>query len=253
VAREASLQESLIASFEQQMAGIYTAIPAIVVTVIDDLHQQTVDVQPTVNIRYKSGVVSERPPILNVPLIFPCSRTSAFTFPVNKGDIVYLVFSMRGLDSFKAGDGRPTSPLDYRKYDQRDAVAIPGLLPTAKSINNPANRTWSHDTSDTVVAHNLGTANEVEIRLKADGDVVINTSKKVQINCNEADVVASTSISLTAPILNIDANTTNWIGNINLNGGITQTGNYTSTGTFTFNGIVFDSHVHGTSPGPSNP
>jgi len=103
---------------------------------------------------------------------------------------------------------------------------IPGIQPPGESINNPSKRTWPHSTEDVVLVNNIGTANECEVRLKASGDIVINTNQNVEVNCKNAtvtaqenvdvicqnvtvdcdiaDVTGTASISLTAPQVNIN-------------------------------------------------
>lgn len=215
------------------LATSYFCLPCVVLTVRDELRECRVDVQPLIDILYRDGTTEAQSPILSVPVVFPSSSTSAFTFEINVGDTVLCVFSQRSLDIFKNGSGTPLPPNDYRKLSIRDAVAIPGLAPFSKSINNPAKRRLTHSTTDAVVAHNIGTANEVEIRLKKSGDIVINApNKNVTVNASSA---------------NINVNNTNWDGNITLNG------NYTINGVLTINGIVFENHTHsGVQPGGGN-
>lgn len=235
--RDISFQEALTVAVQTGLAGAYTALPCIVIGVHEGLSSQRVDVQPVINKRYKDETVERYPPILAVPVVFPASSTSAFTFPISVGDTVLCVFSQRGLDSFKSGDGSFSTPTDFRKMDKRDAIAIPGLFPFSKAINNPSRRSLNHDTKDAVLSHNIGTGNEVEIRLKSNGDLVINApSKNVTVN--------SSSVTFNVP-------NTSWNGNISLNG------NYTINGTLTLNGINMNTHRHtgvdtgnGTSGGP---
>jgi hypothetical protein len=260
MAREASLQELLTSAFDSQMSNMYTSIPCIVVGVRDGLSGQMVDIQPAINQKLVSGVTKERPPILGVPVQFPVSKLSGITFPIKVGDTGLAVFSMRNMDTWKSGTGKPSVPANSAKMDKGDAVFIPGIQPPGIAVNNPAKHSFAHSTEDVVVFHNLGSGNEVEIRLKQDGKLVINTSQKpVEINCSDATVNASTSISLISPQMNVDVDNTSWIGNINLIGNLTQTGNYTATGTLTFNGINFSTHKHtgvmtgpATSTGPTN-
>lgn len=247
--QEISLQETLQNAIEHQLDGINTAIPGIVVRA--DLENSLVDVQPVINFKAYDGTTSERPVILGVPLQFPASKTSAFTFPVQTGDTVLLVFSQRGLDVWKRGTGYPTTPSDFRTFDIKDAIAIPGIMPNGMSINNPVKHVLAHSVRDAVVAHNLGGGNEVEVRLGADGRIEISTSGKPAIvNCSDATINADT-INLNANSMVVDIASTTWLGNIN------HTGNYTMTGVATFNGIVFNTHRHsgvqtgsGTSGGP---
>ena len=248
------MQETLNAQSNQLLNQIYTAIPCIVVSVVQNLETCMVNIQPTINQRLKDGTVSERTVILGVPVAFQASSCAAFTFPINPGDTGTAIFSMRSLDAWKSSSGKPSTPLNYAKFDKGDAIFYPGLQPPGVSINNPAKRTWAHDTKDAVVVNNIGTPSEVEVRLKASGDVQVNTSRNVIVNCDTAQIVASTSASINTPTLDIDAATTNWYGTFNLYGPLNHSGNYSSTGgTSTFNGVVFSSHVHGDSPGPSNP
>lgn len=248
----ASLQELQVAAFQSQMANVYTAIPCIVVAVRDNLNTQMVDIQPTINQKMKDGTVKERTVILGVPVVFPVSKSAGFTFPINVGDTGLAVFSMRNMDAWKSGNGKPSTPMNFAKMDKGDAIFIPGLQPMSIAVNNPAKRVWSHDTKDAVLVNAIGTSNECEVRLKPDGNILIRTNKDVSVECDNADVLANTSMTITTPELNINADV-NITGNVVHMGNYSQTGNYILSGTATFNGIVFDTHVHGASPGPSNP
>ena len=235
----------MTASFDYQTNNLYTAAPGIVVAVRNNLEELSVDVQPTINILNKDKTTKERPVVLNVPVQMPSSSVAALTFPINVGDPVLLVYSMRSLDVWKRSEGRPTVPNDNRKFDKRDCFAIPGVWPFGRSINKPSVRIWQHDTNDLVVVNNIGTGSENEVRLKANGDIIINTNQNVEVNCNNATVIAQADITLNSANLDITADTatfaigtTNWIGNI------THSGNYTMTGTATFNGVPFNTHKH---------
>lgn len=236
MARELSLQELITSSFEHQMAGINTCIPGIIVSV-DDLDSLLVSVQPTVNMKFKDGQVQEYPTILNVPLLMPSSSTSAVTFPVNTGDPVLIIFSMRGIDNFKAGNGRPAAPTDFRKFDLSDAFAIPAPWPKSKSVNNPTKHVWDHSPKDMVMVHNLGGGNECEFRLKADGNIQIRTNQDVEVLGKDVTVTAET-LNLNATTLNIDATNSLWIGDV------VHQGNWIQTGTYTLNTVNINLHKH---------
>lgn len=251
MSRETGWQELLNSVYESKMNNVYTAIPCIVVAI--HLDRQMVDIQPSLNQRFVDGTVKERPPILGVPVCFPVSKTAGFTFPVNVGDTGLAVFSMRNMDAWKGGTGYPTTPQNAAKFDKGDAIFIPGIQPTSIAVNNPQKRFWEHSTDDVVVVNNIGTEQEAEFRIKPSGNVVINTKAKVEVNCNEAEVIADTSLALHTAELTVNALQTYWTGDIQLVGTLSQSGNYTATGSLTFNGVDFSSHVHGSSPGPSNP
>lgn len=268
--RKMSLDELLSSSFGYQASGIYTAIPAQVVGIRDGLQGLRVDVQPSIDMRNKDGSESsKRPPIANVPLQMPISTLGGLTFPVKKGDPVMVIFSMRGLDVWKKGDGSPDMPSDMRTFSMRDAMAIPCLYPSQKSPNSSSSRSMPHSTDDVVLVHGLGGGSEVEIRLKPSGDVEINSPKKVTINCEDAEVNSKTctvntdDCSVNSKDFTVDSS------NVTFKSGsfVIQTGSYSMSatnsasslgtishsGSFVLNGTPIEGHKHsGVQPGGSD-
>lgn len=246
-----AIQDVLVSSFQSQMQNVHTILPCIVVGVRDGLNGQMVDIQPTINQKYQDGTVKERPPILGVPVAFQVSKKSGFTFPIEVGDTGTALFSMRNMDAWKSGNGRPSTPANFAKMDKGDAIFLPGIQPPGMAVNNPSKHILTHDTKDTVMFANLGGI-ESEVRLKVDGSVEINTSNQpVVINCSEATINASESINLNSPTMTVDVGSTTWIGTIIHQGDYAQTGNYTLVGgQATFNGIVFNLHRHAPSTVP---
>jgi len=203
-----TFESAVKALFDYQMRNVFTAIPAKIMQV-EDAEEQRVAVKPLINNVFPDWDDSvEFPTILSVQVMFPSSSTSAFTFPINAGDTVLLVFAQSCIDVFKSGDGTTQPPSDYRRFDKRDAIAIPGLFPFGMAINQQSKRTLTHSTDDVVVVHNLGTAEECEIRLKPTG--------KVEINGSQIDISSSTKI---------DGNLIN-TGNVTV--GVGATGSFTT-------------------------
>lgn len=235
--KDVSLEDVMRSGFISQMSGVYTCIPCLVIGV-SGLAEARVDVQPSINKRYTNERVEEHPPILSVPVVFPSSSTSSFTFPISVGDTVLCVFSQRGLDSFKSGGGGFVTPTDFRKFDKRDAIAIPGLFPFGKSVNKQSNRSLPHNVADAVISHNLGGGNEVEIRLKPDGSLNIKSPTTVNVQCKDAIVNATASMTITTP-------STEWTGNMTFTGNITLNGNLVQDGVYTLDGVNMNAHVHG--------
>lgn len=242
---EALLSDYIQTQFQINMAEVYTALPCIVTNVVGSFDSQRVDVQPSINTLYKDGSSDEHTQILGVPVLLPGSASSLVSFPVSVGDTVMCIFSQRSMDNFKIGNGQPTVPNDYRKFSDQDAVAIPGLVPFSKSVNRPSVRKYPHNPkTDLVIAHNIASGTEVMIQLKQNGDLIINTEGSAIVNCKVGQMNATESYTISTPTLNINAATTNWIGNI------IHTGNYTMTGQARFNGRLFDTHTHaGVTPG----
>lgn len=232
--------------FQIDMSQIHTAIPCKVVNVYGNNEQQKVDVIPSVDNLMKDGSAEPSMQILGVPVIFPGSATTLISFPINAGDTVYCVFSQRSTDNFKIGSGEPTIANDSRKFSDQDAVAIPGLFPFSKSLNNPQIRKFPHESNrDLCIAHNIASGTEVNIILKQSGDMIVNTEESVTVNCKTGVMNATESYTINAPTLNINSNTLNMnVTSTTWTGNIIHSGNYTQTGTSTFNGIVFATHKH---------
>ncbi len=228
----------LISAFQHQIYDVYTAIPCVIVN-IKNIKEQRVDVQPCIKIITPNGDYEEHSVILSVPIMFPSTRTSALTFKVTTGDTVLCVFSQRCIDLFKSGGGGIVNPLDLRKFDKRDAVAILGLFPFSSAINNPSARTWTHNTNDTVLVHNIGTGNEVEIRLSESGKLTINTNQGVEVNAVSATVNAQTSTINGDVIVN---------GNQTVNGNITCSQTVTASTDVVGGGKSLKTHTHTGSP-----
>lgn len=260
------MTELLNAHFWDKMQQVYTIIPAYVLQVYNNLEEMRIAVQPSINILNEDGTFSERSAIANVPVIMPASSTSAVTFPISVGDTVLCLFSMRAMEVFsESADGKPANPNNFAKFRQKDAIAIAGLFPRRKSINNPSKRTLDHDTRDMVVAHNIGTANECEVRLKADGSIIINSPTKVVVNTPETEINSETSVTVNTASATINADssleinspTSTFNGNIQLNGSMNSTGNIESDSDVLASGISLNSHTHQGSPtapnGPVSP
>ena len=120
-----NFSEAVNRIIEYNLNKVSTALPCIVVGVSGN----SVDVKPALLTKYRDGSVSEPATLLGIPLVMPGSATALVNIPVKPGDIVLCVFSMRGLDAFKSGDGTPAAPTDFRMFDKRDAIAIPGIFP----------------------------------------------------------------------------------------------------------------------------
>lgn len=231
--------------FLSQMSNIYTCIPCVVVG-NSSIALQMLDVQPVVNKRFKNDTVEQHPAILSVPVVFPSSSTSALTFPISIGDTVLCVFSQRGLDTFKnsGADSRFVTPTDFRKFDKRDAIAIPGLFPFSESVNSASNRSLPHSTDDLVVAHNLGGA-EVELRMRPDGSVLLKSPTKVTVECVDAELFSETAVVNVSASTTITCPVTEWTGSLTFNGNVELNGTLTQLGVYTLDGVNMNAHVHG--------
>lgn len=250
----AGLESVLGSAFWSEMNNIYTAIPCVVIAVREGGDGALVDIQPTINQKFVDGTVSQRTPILGVPVSFPMSSSAGVMFPIKVGTTGLAIFSMRNLESWKASNGASVNPLNRAKFDKSDAIFFPGIQPPNINITRPRFHKFSHSNEDLVLFNNIGTEQENEVRLKSDGDIVLNTDQSVtinakqdvNINCENMSVVANSSIELQTQDFKLSSSeadftigTTGWQGSINGVGG-----------TFTYNGVEYNTHVHtGVDPG----
>jgi hypothetical protein len=177
-----SIQTNFIESYLQDC---YFCMPAIVVGV-QEIQQMKVDVKPLPKRKYKDSSVVEFPVLQSVPVVMPNTTTSSVSLPVNQGDTVLLVFCQREIDTFKSGATLPYEPETERWMDINDAVAIIGLNPFNRSPNLPSKRKYPYSPNHLTITHNVGGANESEIRFDAIGGIEVNAiSVKLQANTIE--------------------------------------------------------------------
>lgn len=209
-------------AIEWWMGNRFTAMPATVVSY--DFDNQSVDVTPDIDAIDQEGNTYKRPTIAAVPVVFPCSPTSAITFPLPAGSKVLLVWSMRSVDNWKQnGSGTPS---DYRMFDIRDAYAIAGAYP-----RNQTKTRAGQSADDLVLVHNIG-GSQCELHLKASGDILAKTPTTFNVQCKDF-VVDATHTQINSPI---DTSST-----------ITAAGDVVGAG------VSLNSHTHGgVSSGGSN-
>src|SRR5690242_15965782 len=125
-------------AFEGLMAGVWTAMPGIIVDY--DAVKLTATVQLAIQ-----GVVSypdmKRPdgtkldgklhaidiaPLPNVPVVFPRGGQATLTFPVAAGDECLVVFASRCIDGWWQDGGYKNKPLMPRMHNLSDGFAILG-------------------------------------------------------------------------------------------------------------------------------
>jgi hypothetical protein len=125
-----NISQALSVLMESRLSGLHVAMPARVETY--DKAQQRASVQPIMRRAYISEedqrVPEQYPVIEGVPIVFPGAGAYKMTWPINKGDIVFLIFSEGSIDKWLSVGGIDVDPDDDRRNALSDAVAIPGLL-----------------------------------------------------------------------------------------------------------------------------
>lgn len=173
--RSPDLAEVLRASLDARLQELHTALPAKVEKFNKD--EQTVDAKPllqrTEQLDDGTEVTEPLPVITDVPVMFPRSGKFFFTFPIEKGDHVLLIFNERSIDKF-IEKGDDTDPVDFRQHHLADAVAYPGFYPKPSKLSG-------FDSEAAVIGHVdestdfLTLAGVVNARFKAIEDWLVNT------------------------------------------------------------------------------
>lgn len=127
--RQRTLADVVKAGLRASLADLRVALPGRIERY--DASKQLADVAPLLKdqIEGPDGKVTAvgLPVLTGVPVVFPGGGGFRLTFPVQRGDLVLLVFSDRSLDKWLSGDGREVDPGASHMHSIADAVALPGL------------------------------------------------------------------------------------------------------------------------------
>jgi len=161
-----------------QLYDVHTALPGQIISY--DHTTQKATIQPCLKKSYLDGTTQEMPILNNVPVIFPRAGGASLTFPVLPGDTCLLLFVERSTDLWKSVGG-VVAPSDPRKFDLSDAVAIMGLMPFTEN-------SLSENNEDVLLTYKSS-----NIRIKASGEIQIETASTVAIGNASAEVLSIVS------------------------------------------------------------
>lgn len=191
-------QESYQIAFDYFQSQMWTAIPAIVVSV--DLEKQTISAQSSIKGEFKNkeGVVSyiDMPLFQDVVLCFPRAGGYAITFPVQAGDEVLIIFASRCIDGWWQSGGENNIAPEFRMHDLSDSFAI--LAPTSQpkklsGISTDGIRLTNEEATKYIEISNN------KITVESDGDVEVNAVNVNATATNEINLNAAVSVNITAP------------------------------------------------------
>ncbi len=183
-----SLSDAVNQAIDNRLSAVHTALPGNVEKY--DAATQLADIQPLIMRRYPDDSVESLPVVTNVPVIFPAGGAGGMlSFPIVQGDPVLLIFCEKSLDVWLSKGGN-VDPLDRRKFDLSDGIAIPGLF----SINNAGiadpDSVVLQDASGSKIKLNpdssieLISGNGEKFTLVGDGAIVLESSGGAKLNLN---------------------------------------------------------------------
>jgi len=165
-----SLTTLLRRAVGRELLDVHTALPGIVDTY--DATSRRARVVPAIRLLLDDGSLLDRPPVTDVPVLFPSGGGLSLTFPLQRGDPVLMIFSQRGMDGFKSSY-TVSPPSRGPIMDMSDAVALVGfgsVLTTPASATGAAIQTDDGTTS--VVVEPSG-----EVNVVAAGEVTIRATQ----------------------------------------------------------------------------
>lgn len=191
--------EGIESHIRPHLNQLYTCTPAIV----DSYNPEdcTVNVYPAIYHPDRDGVIMKEPFLEKVPLHFQATRELGITFPIKKGDTVLLVFGHSDAELWLSESKDYNYPNTRRQHNINDAYAIAGVFrynssPVQAGTENDLNIRYK----------------DSYIRIKEDGDIEVETPGEVTVQATTVNVISTTEIQLTAPLVNIDAEEINFGG-----------------------------------------
>lgn len=205
---------------DRAISRVATCLPGIVTGAFDP-DTQTVEVQPTVQVKTfiddEIGYV-DMPKIVRVPVEVPFAAVAGFalTLPIRVGDPCVLKFCQRSIDNWhdRGGIQPPEDSIGSRHHDITDAIASFAAAPVPDIMAD-----WE--------------ANGIELRNR-------DKSVRVTLRDGEVEAYAGTSYVKVAKdgtitiksntLVVVDAPLAQFTGNVQVAGGITSLGTYGLTG-----------------------
>jgi hypothetical protein len=131
VANETPFETGMRLFFQAMIGGVHTAFPGMVQSY--DPATMRAEIQPCLMRKYYNlPDATPLPTLLEVPVLFMSTGSIHIIAPPDVGSYVLIVCSERSLDSWLTSGG-VVDPVNPRKFDLSDAVAIPGLFPLSNA------------------------------------------------------------------------------------------------------------------------
>lgn len=118
------------------MSQMYTALPAKIDSY--DPETRTISATPLIRRTFEDEIQTQTLSIDDIPVVFPSGGGGEVTFPLQIGDQVLLIFSMRSIQDWLVSQtGDEVSPVRKKTHTVQDAIAIPSLFtkPQARAAN----------------------------------------------------------------------------------------------------------------------
>lgn len=193
-----TLADVLLAAMDARLATVFTALPGYIVDYNPD--EQSVAVQPAVKQPFEdesgSRVIEILPVLPRVPAMFLGGGDYRTIYPLEVGDPCLVIFTSCALDRWLTTSDSVVDPVDERRHNINDAVALVGLRRFVQGSGGP--RT-SAPTDHMSVGADSGCSVEIypdEVRVGGDDateDIVVQSA------LTHFTTALSAAIAATAP------------------------------------------------------
>lgn len=178
-------------AIDARLLELHTGLPCTVVKVRSNSY---VDIQISLQRKYRTGALVNLPIIQNVPISHPRGADYWIKLPIAVGDSGYAMFSERSLDVWMVSGGL-VDPNDPRLHDLTDAVFLPGLYPMSNVVEGEAADLVVHNGSAQMVVLKSG-----KFRIQNTSNELVDQTEKLATQAKALSV----QTSLMADTLNKD-------------------------------------------------
>lgn len=191
-------QEAYQTAFAYLQSKMWTALPAIVVSV--NMTEQTISAQSAIKgeREEKDGTITyfDMPLFADIALCMPRAGGYVVSFPVQPGDEVLIIFASRCIDGWWQSGGANNIAPEFRMHDLSDSFAI--LAPTSQpkalsGLPTDAFRIMNEEATKYVEISNH------KISVQSDGDVEITAENATVTATHTINLDAGVSVNITAP------------------------------------------------------
>jgi len=262
--RGADKDTQMMSIINRVMSEMNTCLPGRIES-FDDA-TQTATVIPTIQAKVTVGDVVtyvDMPTIVNVLIVFPFAITKGFalTLPISSGDACLLFFSQKAIDNWHMMGGIQPPEQDTpgsRHHSLTDCFAILAPVPLPNVLG-----AWN---SNGIEIRNSNR----DVRCTIENNQAVVKAEQSVLTLLTSGVVtctAATSVTVTTPLVTLDAPSVVCTGNLQVNGGINTLGTYGSSNgliytpgdvqdgvrTMAADRLIYNGHTHGgIEPGGDN-
>lgn len=200
--RDTPIEASIESFINADRYSLNTAIPASIESYDPDTRTARVKIHYSDHFA-SEGTEANRedwPPIPDCPVLFPRGGGFVFTWPLEKGDPVLVVFSQRSLQEWSASDGKTDiGSFLISTHNPGDAIVIPGLSPSKNKSGEDTEVKITEDGELQVKAAKVRLGSLDANKALALATETLNALNEIKTFCNLVSTTATAAGGLLIP------------------------------------------------------